>query len=97
MVQLLKPVAGMVQADLEEAGSFDEAMAGCKYAILAASPVRLSPEKGREKELLIVPAVRGVENVVASIERAGTVERVVFTSSVSASILARLCLHHAPL
>ena len=68
--------------DLMQPGSFDDAMAGCTYVVHAASPVMLS---ARDVERDIVePAVRGTRGVLESVVKAGTVKRVVQTSSIAA-------------
>ncbi|HNQ37777.1 MAG TPA: NAD-dependent epimerase/dehydratase family protein [Prolixibacteraceae bacterium] len=71
------------EADLMKAGSFDEATAGCSVVIHAASPFKITGVKDPQREL-IGPAVEGVRNVFASIRKAGTVRRVVLTSSIAA-------------
>ncbi len=73
----------ILEADLLEPGSFDEAVAGCNAVIHAASPFKISGVKDPQKEL-ITPAVEGVRNLFGSIARAGTVSRIVLTSSIAA-------------
>lgn len=72
------------EADLLREGSFDEAMKGCAVVFHVASPF-LMPEKIKDgRRDVVEPALLGTRNVLASVERTGTVGRVVFTSTVGA-------------
>jgi len=73
----------MFEADLTREGSFDEAAAGCSVVIHTASPFKISGIRDPMKEL-INPAVDGIRNVFGAALRAGTVRRIVLTSSVAA-------------
>jgi len=74
----------LFQADLLRAGSFDEAMAGCRMVFHVASPFLL-PEQIRDpRRDLLDPALTGTRNVLATVESTPSVERVVLTSTVGA-------------
>ena len=71
----------IVTADLLQPGSFDEALRGCQallHVAGVASPTTSEPQE------VIRPALDGLRNVLAAAARAGTVRRVVLTSSVVA-------------
>jgi len=70
------------KADLLEAGSYDEAAQGCELVIHTASPF-LTATKNPQKDL-VDPALQGTQNVLNSVNKAGTVKRVVLTSSCAA-------------
>ncbi|UBV45396.1 NAD-dependent epimerase/dehydratase family protein (plasmid) [Deinococcus taeanensis] len=72
----------LFEADLVREGSFDTAMNGCSVVIHTASPYFLDRPKDVERQL-IQPALKGTQNVLASVNRTETVRRVVLTSSIA--------------
>ena len=67
----------VVVADLTDAHGFDKAVEGCDGVIHAASVVNFSPDPNE-----VIPAtVAGATNVLRSAVKAGSVKRVVYTSS----------------
>jgi nucleoside-diphosphate-sugar epimerase len=74
----------LFEADLLTSGSFDAAMAGCEVVHHVASPF-LMPEKIQDGgSQLVEPALKGTENVLASVDATQSVERVVLTSTIGA-------------
>jgi nucleoside-diphosphate-sugar epimerase len=72
----------LFEADLMVRGSFSAAVEGCSVVFHTASPFQTNVEDGQRD--LVDPAVQGTLNVLASCKAAGTVERVVLTSSIAA-------------
>jgi len=69
-------------ADLLADGAFDEAARGCSHVMHTASPYVLEAKDPQRD--LVDPAVKGTRNVLDSAKKAGTVKRVVLTSSMAA-------------
>ncbi|MTH97990.1 aldehyde reductase [Roseibium sp. RKSG952] len=67
------------RADLLEQGSYDAAMQGCAVVFHTASPFTMDVKDPQTQ--LVDPAVNGTKNVLASVNRTGSVKRVVLTSS----------------
>lgn len=67
------------KADLTEEGSFDEAIKGCTGVFHVATPMDFE-SKDPENEV-IKPTVEGMLSIMRACKEAGTVRRVVFTSS----------------
>uniref|UniRef100_A0A0E0ES96 cinnamoyl-CoA reductase n=1 Tax=Oryza meridionalis TaxID=40149 RepID=A0A0E0ES96_9ORYZ len=68
----------LCKADLLDFDSIRAAVDGCHGVFHTASPVTDDPEQ------MVEPAVRGTEYVIKAAAEAGTVRRVVFTSSIGA-------------
>ncbi|TVU08575.1 hypothetical protein EJB05_41984, partial [Eragrostis curvula] len=77
------------RADMGEDGSFDDAVRGCVALFHVAASMELHVPPGQDnveehvRSSVLEPATRGTINVLQSCVRAGTVRRVVFTSSIS--------------
>jgi dihydroflavonol-4-reductase len=72
----------LIAADLNRAGSFDQAASGCQFVMHTASPYVITVDD--PKRDLLDPAVNGTRSVLAAARAAGTVRRVVVTSSFAA-------------
>ncbi|WOL17024.1 dihydroflavonol-4-reductase [Canna indica] len=67
------------KADLADEGSFDEVIKGCEGVFHIATPMDFD-SKDPENEI-IKPTINGILSIMRSCKEAGTVKRVVFTSS----------------
>lgn len=74
----------LFEADLMHPGAFDDAMAGCRYVFHVASPFLLPEQIQDGRRDVLDPALEGTRNVIGSVERTPTVERLVLTSTVGA-------------
>ena len=74
----------LFEADLLTPGSFDAAVAGCEYVFHVASPFLLPEQIKHTGSDVIGPAVAGTRNVIAAVEQAPSVRRLVLTSTVGA-------------
>ena len=72
----------LIEADLQKPKTWTEAVEGCTYVFHVASPFPFKAPKNENE--LIQPAVDGTKNVLQACAEAGTVKRVVVTSSVAA-------------
>jgi nucleoside-diphosphate-sugar epimerase len=67
--------------DIVKEGAFDQAIKGAEYVIHVASPIPATAPDTDYDRSLIGPAYRATISMLNSAERAGTVKRVVITSS----------------
>jgi nucleoside-diphosphate-sugar epimerase len=73
--------------DLLTDGAYDNAIKGATYAIHVASPLFNAHREGEShQKTLIEPAVKGTLNILEASKNAGSVKRVVITSSVIATM-----------
>jgi len=76
------PNVQLIEADLLSKGSFDKAVEGCEWVFHTASPFFHATNNPQID--LVEPALNGTLNVLNSVEKSGTVKRVILTSSVAA-------------
>ncbi|WP_257225861.1 MULTISPECIES: aldehyde reductase [unclassified Acinetobacter] len=74
----------LFQANLLDEGAFDSAMQGCDIVIHMASPFVVTNYKDAIKDI-IEPAILGTENVLNSVNKTESVQRVVVTSSIAST------------
>lgn len=74
----------LVEADLLEPGSFDDAVVGCDTVFHVASPFVFTVTDPEQD--LVAPAVQGTLNVLNACRASPTVRRVVLTSSIAALV-----------
>ena len=72
----------LFSADLTSPNAFDEAMQGCGTVIHSAA--RFTTSSNDPMQDYVIPAIEGTKNVLASVGRTETVNRVVMTSSCAA-------------
>ncbi|RIA05581.1 hypothetical protein BRARA_K00099 [Brassica rapa] len=77
------------RSDLQDGGSFDDAVKGCDgvFHVAASMEFDISPDQvnleSYVQSKVIDPAIKGVRNVLGSCLKSNSVKRVVFTSSIS--------------
>ncbi|XP_052203710.1 anthocyanidin reductase ((2S)-flavan-3-ol-forming) [Diospyros lotus] len=76
------------QAELTDEKSFDAPIAGCDLVFQVATPVNFASEDPEND--MIKPAIQGVVNVLKACAKAGSVKRVVLTSSAAAVTINQL-------
>ncbi|KAH6616095.1 hypothetical protein B0J18DRAFT_296168 [Chaetomium sp. MPI-SDFR-AT-0129] len=79
----------VVVPDITAEGAYDEAMIGARAVIHCASPQAYGKNvvaKGELEEYYVSPAVRGTLNILKGAANAGSVRRVVMTSSLAAIV-----------
>ncbi|KAJ8763655.1 hypothetical protein K2173_003127 [Erythroxylum novogranatense] len=78
----------LFKADLQEEGSFDEAVKGCHGVFHVAASMEFSVPEIEDidkyvRSSVIDPAIKGTLNLLNSCRKCNTVRRIVFTSSIS--------------
>jgi nucleoside-diphosphate-sugar epimerase len=90
--QFLRDIASELKAesrlsfwsgDLLSAGTYDAAFAGAQGVVHTAAVVDLNTGADAY-EKIVAPSIKGAENVLASVKKSGSVQRIVHTSSIAA-------------
>jgi len=78
----------VIVPDLLTSDAYDQAVCDVKYIIHIASPLMMGPEVplNEQDKFFIQPAVRGTVGMLRSAKKAGSVHRIVITSSITALI-----------
>jgi nucleoside-diphosphate-sugar epimerase len=72
----------LVQANMLEDGSYDDAFAGCSAVLHVGTPMGYG---GANNPVQVYEgAINGIKNIIGSVKRAGTVRRFIYTSSFAA-------------
>lgn len=74
----------LIEADLEKPESWAKAIESCSYVFHLASPFPPQSQRAPPEEEVIRPAVDGTLSVLKACAEAGTVKRVILTSSIAA-------------
>jgi len=74
----------LVEADILNSTSMELATRGCAYIIHPASPFSLN-SKGDTRNTILLPAIKGTENVIAAAQK-NKIRRVVLTSSLASMV-----------
>uniref|UniRef100_A0A161ZW07 Dihydroflavonol 4-reductase n=1 Tax=Daucus carota subsp. sativus TaxID=79200 RepID=A0A161ZW07_DAUCS len=80
LLQLPKADTNLIlcRADLNEEGSFDEAVKGCHAVFHMATPMDI---ESQDPEAIIKPTVQGVLDIIKACAKAKTVKKLIYTSS----------------
>jgi nucleoside-diphosphate-sugar epimerase len=82
-----KQLEFVIVPDLLVDGAYDEAIKGATHVIHVASPITDAHKEGESYQTtLIDPAVKGTLNILEAAKKAGSVKRVVITSSIVAIV-----------
>ncbi|KAJ0962994.1 hypothetical protein J5N97_028116 [Dioscorea zingiberensis] len=87
---LLKSLAGadtrlfLFEGDIYEADGYEAAIQGCEFVFLVATPLQHNPQSSKYQSTTEA-AVAGVRSILKFCEHSGSVKRVIYTGSVTAT------------